>query len=88
MDEFWTENQKENIAFFKSNIETWWNNPLYKFKFAVISNKEIKGIFDTFENALGDAAVKYQQGDYIIQQIISDEETVNFLYPALAWAAA
>jgi len=86
MGDFWTEKQKQDITYFNENLETWVNNPLYKQKFVIISGKEIKGIYDTFEAALGAAAVAYGIGEYIIQQIISVDETVNFLSPALALA--
>jgi len=86
MGDFWTENQKQDIMYFNENLETWVKNPLYKLKFVIISGKELKGIFDTFEAALGAAVASYKSGDFIIQQIISEEENVNFLYPALALA--
>ena len=84
MDNYWTEKQKQDISYFYENLETWSNNPLYKLKFAVISGKELKGIYDTFEAALGNAVVSFNSGDYIIQQIITEKENVSFLYPALA----
>jgi hypothetical protein len=86
MNDFLSEKQKENITFFHENLETWAANPLYKLKFVVIVEKEMKGLFDTFDAALNDAVAKFPSGDYIIQQIISEQETVNFLYPALALA--
>jgi hypothetical protein len=76
--------QKQDIAYFNENLETWAQNPLYRLKFVIISGQDIKGIYDTFEAALEAAAVSYASGDYIIQQIICDDDTVNFLYPALA----
>jgi nicotinic acid phosphoribosyltransferase len=84
MGDFWTEKQQEDIAYFNENLETWSQNPLYKLKFIIISGKELKGIYDTFEAALGAAVVAYGSGEYIIQQILPEDETVNFLSPALA----
>ena len=84
--DYWTEKQKEDIAFFDENLETWAKNPLYKFKFVIISGKELKGIYDTFEAALGAAVVSFKIGEFIIQQIILEDETFGFLYPALALA--
>jgi len=86
MGDFWTEEQKQDIAYFNENIETWAKNPLYRLKFVIISGKELKGIYDTFEAALGAAVVAYGSGEYIIQQILPEDETVNFLSPALALA--
>ena len=84
MGDFWTEKQEKDIAYFNANLETWSKNPLYKSKFVVISGEELKGIYDTFEAALGVAVVNFKIGEFIIQQIILEEETVSFLYPALA----
>jgi len=87
MGDYWTEKQKQDITYFNENLETWANNPLYKLKFVIISGKDLKGIYDTFETALGAAVISYCSGDYIIQQIITEDENVNFLYPALALAS-
>ena len=84
MTGFWTEKQQQDIAFFNENVEKWVENPLYKSKFAVISNKEIKGLYDSFETALSTAVGTFSVGEYIIQQILSENDTVNFLSPALA----
>jgi hypothetical protein len=84
MDEYFTEAQKENLRYFQDNLADYLKNPLYKHKFAIISNKEIAGIFDSFSNAIEDAASRFSQGEYVIQQIISEDEVINFLYPAMA----
>ena len=84
MAEFLTEKQKEDLAFFYGRFDELLANQLYKHKFVLIHNKNISGVFDTFENALSDAVSKFQPGDYIIQQIISETETSGFLYSAYA----
>ena len=86
MNGFWTEEQKQDIAFFNENLKIWVNGPLYRLKFVIISGKELKGMHDTFEAALGAAAMAYGNGKYIIQQILPESETINFLSPALALA--
>jgi len=84
VDEFFTEKQKESFKYFCDNLKDFLKNPLYKFKFAVIYNSEIVGIFDTSEAAIEDAAARWPVGDFIIQQIISDDDVVGFLSPAIA----
>jgi hypothetical protein len=84
MDEYFTEAQKENLRYFQENLAEFLNNPLYKYKFVIISGKEIAGIFDTFSNAIEEAASRFLQGEYVIQQIIGENEVINFLYPAIA----
>jgi hypothetical protein len=84
MDEYFTKTQEENLEYFQENLTNFLENPLYKHKFAIIANKEIVGIFDTFSNAIEDAASRFSQGEYVIQQIIGENEVINFLYPAMA----
>jgi hypothetical protein len=84
MDEYFTEAQKENLQYFQENLAGFLANPLYKHKFAIISDKKIAGIFDTFNNAIEEAASSFTQGEYVIQQIIGENEVINFLYPAIA----
>jgi len=86
MDDFFTKEQLEDIAYFNENLEAWAQNPLYKLKFVIISGKELRGLYDTFEAALGAAVMSYGNGEYIIQQILPEDETVSFLSPALAIA--
>jgi len=84
MSDFWTEKQKQDIDFFNENLKGWASDPRYKLKFFVISGKELKGFYDTFETALSAAARDFKAGEYIIQQILPENETINFLSPALA----
>ena len=84
MDNFWTEKQKQDIDFFDENIETWVADPLLHRKFVVISNRSIVRCHDAFDAALRFAAVTFDEGEYIIQQVLSEDETVSFLSPALA----
>jgi hypothetical protein len=77
MDDFLNDRQKEAVIFFKENLDSWVNNPLYRYKYVVIRENAIVGMFDTFNNAITDAVPKYPDNDFIIQQIISDEDFVN-----------
>jgi len=84
MAEFLTERQQENLKFFYKNLDDLLANPLYKHKYALVHDKKIEGIYDTFENAITDAVSKFQPCDYIIQHIISNHEVSGFLYSAFA----
>jgi hypothetical protein len=84
MSSFWTEKQNTDIAFFNENLAAWAADPLYRHKFAVISGKKLTGFYDTFEAALEAATAMYASGEYIVQQILPEDENVNFLSPALA----
>jgi hypothetical protein len=82
-DEFLNSKQKEAVAFFKDNLDTWVNDPLYKYKYVIIKDKTIVGRFDTFGAAITDAVPRYPENDFIVQQIISDKDFVSFLIPSL-----
>ena len=84
MSDFLTDNQKEDLEFFYNKLDGLLSDPLYKHKYVLIHSKIIDGFFDTFENALASAASKFQPGEYIIQQVISDTEITEFIYPAFA----
>jgi hypothetical protein len=84
MDEYFTETQKENLQYFQENLAGFLANPIYKHKFAIIHNKNVYGIFDTFNNAIENAVSSLPQGEYVIQQIIGEDEVIDFLYPAIA----
>jgi hypothetical protein len=84
MDEYFTEAQKENLRYFQENLADFLKNPIYKHKFAIISDKKIVGIYDSFNNAIEAAVPSLPQGEYVIQQIIGEDEVINFLYPAIA----
>jgi glutathionylspermidine synthase len=84
MDDFLNDKQKEAVAFFKKNLDSWADDPLYKYKYVVIRENAMVGIFDTYGVAITEAVSKYPENDFIIQQIISNKDFVNFLSPAIA----
>jgi hypothetical protein len=84
MAELLTDKQREDLKFFYSKLDELLANPFYKHKYALIHDQKIEGFFDTFENAITEAATKFQPYDYIIQHIISKTEVSGFLYSAFA----
>ncbi|MCL1966965.1 MAG: hypothetical protein FWF67_03705 [Fibromonadales bacterium] len=85
IDKFLSPKQKESYSYFTEKFDELYSNPLYRHKFAVISGETLLGIFDTYQNAIRDAVGKYKTGDYIIQELIRDDERVNFLSPAIGF---
>jgi len=75
--------QNEALEYFEAHLDEWAKDPLLKYKFAVIRENALVSAFDTFQAAAADAFRKYPQIGFIIQEIISDDEVVNFVYPAL-----
>jgi len=86
MNGVWTEKQKQAFAFFNENMDALAGNPLYRWKYLIISGDEVKGTFDSFAAALSTAVATYYKGDYIIHKIEPDDEPVDFFHPALASA--
>jgi hypothetical protein len=84
MEGFLSEKQEKALKFFQENLGKLASNPLYKLKYVIVYDNSISGIFDTFDNALTEALSKYPQDGFVIQQVVTDNEVVNFLYPALA----
>jgi len=82
-----SEKQQEALDYFEEHLDEWRNNPLYKYKYGIIREHQLVGIFDGFGNALAEAAAKYELGSYIIQQIISEEDYSNFIFSGTVTAA-
>ncbi|MDR2728444.1 MAG: hypothetical protein LBB56_04870 [Chitinispirillales bacterium] len=82
MSEF-TEKQKRELIFFKDHLTEFLNDDLLKNKYVIISNEKIQNSFDTLELAVTYAVENFQKGDYIIQQIINEDEVINFVKAAI-----
>ena len=78
-----SEKQKENLQYFKENLNRWLGDILLKDKYIVIHNKEIKGNFDSFELALHYAVANHPKNEFVIQQVISADSYINYLKAAI-----
>ncbi len=77
-------NAKErNLRFFQDNLNDFLANPLYKHKFVVVHNEEVKGTYDTFSVALEYAVANYPQDEFVVQQVLNEDEQINFLKSAV-----
>jgi hypothetical protein len=77
-----SEAQSKSYEFFKAHLDEYLGDPLKVGKYAVIYNSELRGLFDSFGSACvfaGSIAVK----DFIIQRIIDESKTIDFLYSAV-----
>jgi hypothetical protein len=82
-EEFFSEEQNKNFAFFQGHLHEYLGNELLKNKFVIIYDEKMVGTYDTFASALDEAASKYPQSEFIIQQIISNDEFIGFLRAAM-----
>ena len=74
-----TKTQKEDYEWFKENLNVLLKK--HKYKHILIYKKAIQGTFDKFEDAVMFAVKekKYKMGDFIIQEVVSKEDVVNFI---------
>jgi len=75
--------QNEAWEFFKAHVDEWAGNPLFKYKYGIIRDSALAGIFDTAGAAAEEAFSKYPERDFIIQEIVPPDEVVSFYSPVL-----
>jgi hypothetical protein len=75
--------QKECIEFFEKSLPEFLSNDMLRNKFVIIFNKELKGAYDTFEAAFEKALNKYPLSEFVIQQVIDNNDVVTFLKSAV-----
>ncbi len=71
--------KKENIDFFYDNLETFLKDKSLLHKYLVIHNKEVKKVFKEFPEALKYAVVNLPKNEYVIQQVLGEEEAVYII---------
>ena len=77
-----TEKDK-NLDFFNQKLNDLLADPIYANKYAVIHAQQIKNVFDTFSLALEFAVANLPQEEFIIQQVISQSDQINFIRSAI-----
>jgi len=75
--------KEDNIQAFRSKLPELLTNPLLRGKFVVVHAKEVKASFDTFDAALRHAVANYPTTEFIVQRVIEDSATINYLRPAI-----
>jgi len=77
-----TVKQQASLAFFNANLKDWLNDRLKAYKYVIIREENIEGLYDTV-----DGAVEFvinndlEPGDYIIQRVM--DESISFIRPAV-----
>lgn len=71
-----TERQKEDYRFFEERLPALLADKMLAGKFVVISNHKEQGFYDTFENALNEALLRFEFGDFIIQEVANAESII------------
>ena len=83
MESSFNEKQTAALNFFQEHLEEWAKDPMYRLKHVVIYDNKAVGVFDSFEAAFTEAIAKYPRDAFVIQQVVRDDEVVNFLYSAV-----
>lgn len=78
-----TEEKEKNTEFFNSKLNELLQNPSFHYKFVVIHEQQIKNAFDTFSSALEFATANFPPEEFVVQQVIAEDEQINFLKLAL-----
>ena len=78
-----TEAQKKDLEYFKENLPIFSKDNLLKYKHVIISNQKIQNSFDKVEDAIDYAINTFKDGNFIIQQIVDENEVVNYLRSAV-----
>jgi len=74
--------QEINYEFFKEHLPELLADPLKEGKYAIIYDKSVKGLYDTFAAAYRVACLQFVK-DFIVQQIIDESKVNNFLSPVV-----
>lgn len=71
--------REKNLEFFEKNLDSWLKNVAYCHKYVIISECEVKKVYDEFPDALNYAAANFSPKTFIIQHIIGKNEQIGFL---------
>lgn len=74
---------RDNFSYFLKEKTSLLSDPNKKHKFVVVYAKEIKGVFENFEDAHMWSKGEFLDDNFIIQQLIDDGEITDFVYEAV-----
>ena len=74
-----TQSQTKDLAYFRENVKAFLNDNALRFKHVIISNAKIVRSFDGLDQAAEHAATHLKRGEYIIMQVVDEDEIVNFV---------
>jgi predicted DNA-binding WGR domain protein len=74
-----TEAQAKELAYFRENVAEFLKDNNLRFRHVLISGEQIVKSFDRIDLAAQYASENFKQGEYIIQQVIDENDLVNFV---------
>ena len=75
--------KERNRQYFQENLDEFLKNPIYRYKFLVIHGEKVRGAYDTFSSSLEYAVANFPKEEFIIQQVLAQDEQINFLKSAV-----
>ncbi|MCL2070781.1 MAG: hypothetical protein FWH07_00915 [Oscillospiraceae bacterium] len=78
MNEF-TEKQLKDLDYFSANVAQFFKDNSLRFRHIIISDAKIVKSFDALDKAVDYAVQNLKKGEYIIEQVINEDEIVNFV---------
>jgi hypothetical protein len=76
--------QQKNLDFFERELSRLLGDVVYKGKFVVIHDEQVKGAYDSFDTALSFAVSNFPANEFLVQQVIDENERINFIRSAIA----
>ncbi len=70
-----------NFAYFTRHLSEYMKN--HAGKFVVIAEEKEQGFFDTFDEAYRYAVEKFELGNFVVQQCVSEQENTATFYSPL-----
>jgi hypothetical protein len=74
-----TPQQQKDLAYFRANVLGWLEDNTLRFKHVIIAEEEIIKAFDGLDTAVKYAVDNCKKGEYIIQQVVNEDDIVNFI---------
>lgn len=75
--------KEKNFEFFNQKLDDLLKDVAYAGKYVVINDQQIKAVFDTFSLALEYAVANLPEDDFVIQQVLGQNDQINFIRSAI-----
>jgi hypothetical protein len=77
-----TDAKQANMTYFDQQLPKLLSDPLMRHKWVVVQGGAIREVRDSFEAALRVAIANYPASEFVVQQVIGRDETINFIRAA------
>jgi len=74
-----TERQIKDLDFFRANVMKFMGDNSLRFRHVIISGEKIVKSFEGLDKAVEYAAQNLKKGEYILEQVVDENEIVNII---------